>query len=112
MGASSRLRADDAAAIRALPDVAYVSPGLRFRSQVVSNGENWSTSIEGTGADMPNIHNWRLDGGRFFTRQDVRDADKVAVLGSTVRDQIFGESIDPERSDRDSAVTAVRARLR
>jgi putative ABC transport system permease protein len=95
MGASSRLTADDAAAIRAVADVAAVSPGLRMRAQVVSNGENWSTSIEGTGADMPIIHNWRLDSGRFFTPQDVRDAGKVAVLGSTVRDQIFGEGIDP-----------------
>src|SRR5262245_16084552 len=83
MGASSRLTADDAAAIRAVADVAAVSPGLRMRTQVVSNGENWSTSVEGTGADMPVIHNWRLDSGRFFTPQDVRDAGKVAVLGST-----------------------------
>lgn len=95
MGASSRLTADDAAAIRALPDVAYVSAGLRTRAQVVSEGENWNTSIEGTGAEMPSIHNWRLERGRFYTADEVRESEKVAVLGATVRDEIFGEGVNP-----------------
>jgi putative ABC transport system permease protein len=90
MGASSRLTAADAAALRALPGVAYVSPGLRMRSQVISSGANWNTSIEGTGADMPLIHNRRLGEGAFFTARDVDQAGKVAVLGPAVRDEIFG----------------------
>ena len=95
MGASSRLTAEDAAAIRALADVAYVSPGVRVRSQVISEGENWNTSIEGTGAEMPLIHNWRLERGRFYTPDEVRQAEKVVVLGATVRDEIFGEGVNP-----------------
>ena len=91
MGASSRLTAADAAALSALPGVARVSPGLRTRSQVISKGANWNTSIEGTGADMPLIHNWRLREGAFFTARDVDDAGKVAVLGPAVRDEIFGK---------------------
>jgi putative ABC transport system permease protein len=95
MGASSRLTAADAAAIHALPDVAYVSPGLRIRMQVLGNGENWNTSIEGTGADMPVIHDWRLTAGAFFSARDVTDATKVAVLGPAVRDQVFGPGVNP-----------------
>ena len=95
MGVSSRLDADDAAALRALPGVASVSPGLRTRTQIISRGENWNTSLEGTGAEMPAIRNWRLERGRFFTAQDVRDVEKVAVLGSAVRDQIFGPGTNP-----------------
>ena len=91
MGASSRLTAADAAALRALPGVARLSPGLRMRSQVISNGANWNTSIEGTGAEMPFIHNWRLSAGVFFTTREVEDAAKVAVLGPAVRDEIFGK---------------------
>jgi putative ABC transport system permease protein len=91
MGASSRLTAADATALRALPGVAYVSPGLRTRSQVISKGANWNTSIEGTGADMPLIHSWRLSEGAFFTARDVDEAGKVAVLGPAVRDEIFGK---------------------
>src|SRR5579872_2806879 len=89
-GASSRLTAADAEAIRALPDVAYVSPGLRTRAQVIANGQNWNTSIEGAGADMPEIHAWQLESGTFFTARDVQNAEKYAVLGSMVRDTLFG----------------------
>jgi len=95
MGASSRLTAEDADAIRALPGVAYVSPGLRTRMQVVANGENWNTSIEGSGADMPVIHDWQIASGSFFTARQVGDAEKVAVLGPAVRDRIFGTGVDP-----------------
>jgi putative ABC transport system permease protein len=95
MGASSRLTAEDAAAIRALPSVAAVSPGLRIRMQVVAGGENWNTSVEGTGADMPVIHDWRVAAGSFFSARDVADAEKVAVLGPAVRDQIFGAGVNP-----------------
>jgi putative ABC transport system permease protein len=95
MGASSRLTPEDAAAIRALPGVAFVSPGLRTRMQVVANGQNWNTSVEGTGADMPVIHDWQIAAGTFFTARDVEDAAKVAVLGPAVRDQIFGAGVNP-----------------
>src|SRR5687768_5142186 len=94
MGASSRLRVDDADALRAIPGVAWVSPGLRTRGQVVHAGANWNTSVEGTGADMLLIHNWALARGSFFTPDEVRDAEKVAVLGDAVREQIFGAA-DP-----------------
>jgi len=95
MGASSKLTAEDADAIRALPDVALVSPGLRLRSQVIANAQNWNTSIEGTGAEMPQIHDWRLENGTFFTGRDVQNAEKCAVLGSMVRDTIFGPGANP-----------------
>jgi putative ABC transport system permease protein len=95
MGASSRLTAADAAAIRALPGVAYVSPGLRMRAQVISSGENWNTSIEGSGHEMPAIQHRQLAYGSFFTADDVREVEKVAVLGASVRDEIFGEGINP-----------------
>jgi putative ABC transport system permease protein len=94
MGASSRLRDTDAAAMRALPGIAWVSPGLRTRGQLVYAGRNWNTSVEGAGADMVRIHNWPLARGSFFSAQDVRDAEKVAVLGSAVRAQIFGPGIE------------------
>jgi len=61
---------------------------------VVGNGENWSTSIEGCGTDMLRVRSWQLKRGSFFTEQDVSDAAKVAVLGSTVHDMLFGVGVD------------------
>ena len=95
MGASSTLTAEDADAIRRLKDVSYVSPGLGTRQQVVGQGENWSTSVEGCGAEMLLIRNWELTAGSFFRVEDVRDARKVAVLGAVVRDMVFGRGANP-----------------
>jgi hypothetical protein len=94
IGASSRLTAEDADAIRALPNVAYVSPGLRMRGQIVASGQNWNTSIEGAGTEMPQIHDWQLEAGTFFTARDVQNAEKYAVLGSMVRDTLFGPGVN------------------
>jgi putative ABC transport system permease protein len=90
MGSSSKLTAQDADAIRRLQDVLYVSPGLGTRQQVVGDGQNWSTSVEGCGAEMPLIRNWELSAGSFFRVEDVQNARKVAVLGAVVRDMVFG----------------------
>ena len=95
MGASSRLTEADAQSLRALRTISFVSPGLRTRQQVVSGGENWSTSIEGCGADMPLIRQWHMRAGAFFGDREVRDAEPVAVLGATVRDILFGSTADP-----------------
>jgi len=90
MGASSRLTAADADALRRLSGVRYVSAGLRTRQQVVANGANWGTSIEGCGAEMALIRGWRLAAGSFFGAADIDAGEPVAVLGSSVRDQLFG----------------------
>ena len=95
MGASSRLTAADAESLRTLPGIRFVSPGLRSRQQVVSGGENWSTSIEGCGEDMPHIREWQMRAGSFFSERDVRDAEPVAVLGTTVSDILFGSTAAP-----------------
>jgi putative ABC transport system permease protein len=92
MGASSRLTEADAQSLHAVRGIQFVSPGLRTRQQVVSGGENWSTSVEGCGTDMPLIRGWRMHAGSFFGDREVQDAEPVAVLGSTVRDMLFGES--------------------
>ena len=46
-------------------------------------------------SDFPLIRSWQVDTGSFFTSQDVTAAAKVAVLGNTVRDQLFGPGFDP-----------------
>src|SRR5712691_5957566 len=50
---------------------------------------NWNTQVQGTDIDLPLIRSWSPVQGAFFTAQDVTAAAKVAVLGSTVRDQLF-----------------------
>jgi putative ABC transport system permease protein len=95
MGSSSTLTPEDAAAMRALPGVSYVSPSVRTRQQIIAGAQNWSANIEGVGADLPMIRSWPLEAGTFFGPGDVANVEKVAVIGTVVRDVLFGPDVSP-----------------
>jgi putative ABC transport system permease protein len=94
-GNASTLTPDDANAIRGVQGVQYVAAGVNTRGQIVAGNQNWGTQIQGTDVDMPLIRSWPVELGSFFTPQDVTTAAKVAVLGTVVRDQLFGPDVDP-----------------
>ena len=95
-GAVTTLTPADADAIRAeVSGIRYLSPGVNLRAQVVAERGNWNTQVQGAGADLPSLRAWPLEAGDFFTAQDVVRAGRVAVLGSVVRDQLFGPDSDP-----------------
>ena len=94
-GMSNTLMPEDAEAIRGLPGVQYVAAGANSRGQVIAGNQNWNTQIKGTDVDFPFIRSWQPKMGGFFTTQDVRTAQKVAVLGSLVSDTLFGPDVDP-----------------
>jgi putative ABC transport system permease protein len=95
-GSSSRLTVEDADAIREeVPGVLYLAAGINMNAQVVAGNQNWQTRIQGTDVDMPLIRAWTTRVGTFFSHQDVTGAAKVAVLGKTVSDMLFGEGADP-----------------
>ncbi len=93
-GTFSRLSLADAAALRALPDVEYVSEIVSSQQQVISSTSNWRTSIVGVNVDYQSIKSWPLKAGEFFTEQDVVATSKVCVLGSNVAETLFGDE-DP-----------------
>jgi putative ABC transport system permease protein len=94
-GNASSLVPEDAAAILDLNGVQYVAAASNTRGQIVAGNQNWNTQVQGTDVDFPLIRSWQADTGAFFTPQDVSTAAKVAVIGSTVRDQLFGAGVDP-----------------
>src|SRR5690349_2750257 len=94
-GNASTLLPDDAAAIQNVSGVQYKAAGVNTRGQVVAGNMNWGTQIQGTDIDLPLIRSWPTVQGSFFTPNDVATASKVAVLGSVVRDQLFGADVNP-----------------
>jgi putative ABC transport system permease protein len=95
-GAVTTLTPADAEAIRSeLSGIRYLSPGVNLRSQIVAERGNWNTQIQGAGDELVALRSWPLQSGSFFTAQDVARAARVAVLGSVVRDQLFGAGTDP-----------------
>ena len=96
MGAARTLKAADVDAIRAqVPKARYLAASVNTRDQVIAASQNWSTQIEGTDVELPLIRFWDLQYGTFFNETHVKSAAKVAVLGSVVRDNLFGERADP-----------------
>jgi putative ABC transport system permease protein len=86
----SKLTPEDVDAIKAeCPAVAYASPSVRSAAQVVAADLNWGTTVYGVGVDWPFIRAWNVADGDFFTDVDVRTSAKVAVLGSTVAENLF-----------------------
>tara|TARA_B100000809_G_scaffold266510_1_gene329584 strand:+ start:4187 stop:5413 length:1227 start_codon:yes stop_codon:yes gene_type:complete len=96
MGQSPNLNSRDVDAIRErVPDALYLAAGVRTRDQIIAANQNWNTTIQGTDIEYPQIRSWATELGTFFTTTQVQSAAKVAVLGSVVRDNLYGEGIDP-----------------
>jgi putative ABC transport system permease protein len=94
-GGRPTLQAGDARAIQhECPAIVLATPTVRTGSQAVYANQNWATTIHGTGIEYPHIREWPVHVGDWFTQQDVDAAAKVAILGSTVGEMLFG-SMDP-----------------
>lgn len=66
-----------------------VTPVIFTRAQAIGGQGNWRTIINGVSTDWQTIRDWPLKSGAFFTETDVRSIRKVAVLGSTVANNLF-----------------------
>ena len=66
-----------------------VTPVIFTRSQAIGGQGNWRTIINGVSTDWQTIRDWPLKSGTFFSETDVRSMRKVAVLGSTVANNLF-----------------------
>ena len=94
-GTASTLTIEDALAIRnEITGIANISPEMRDRAQILANGLNWNTSIQGEDITYLEIRTWPMAEGAMFTDADVRSATKVCVIGKTVADQLF-QGTDP-----------------
>jgi len=71
--------------------VSAVAPVISGTAQVVFGNQNWSTGVLGTTPEMATVREWEIVSGRFITEQDVRSGTKVAVIGQTVSEKLFGE---------------------
>ncbi len=72
-----------------------VAPEISKRYQVTAKGTNTNTSVIGTVSSYTRIKNVEIDTGSFISDQNVKVLSKVAILGPTTRDDLFGESSNP-----------------
>jgi putative ABC transport system permease protein len=94
-GSAQSLKLDDATAIQnEISGVLAVAPEISRRYQITAKGLNTNTSVIGTTMDYPTVRNVEIDEGTFITDQNNRSMDKVAVLGPTTRNDLFGENAE------------------
>ena len=93
-GTGATLRLDDADAIARLKNVVAAAPSTQLAAQVVAGAANWATSITGSTTAYFVVQDWRPDTGRAFSDMEDRAAARVALIGHTVADHLFGAN-DP-----------------
>ncbi len=95
-GSASTLTVADVQAIRRDdPTVAVVSYMIRQLGQTQYGSQNWTTNIAGVSRDYFVTANWNIALGRGFVAKDENNAALVALIGQTVRRELFGEFENP-----------------
>lgn len=98
MGGATTLTNADAEAIMtdaSVTTVANVSPEYTGRSQVVAGRNNTNTQIIGVTPAYTEVRKLTLSSGSFITQQHLNAQSKVAVIGPTVAEDLFGEGVNP-----------------
>jgi putative ABC transport system permease protein len=89
-GTRQTLSEEDAAAIeRNVPGIQLAAPVLSRTAQVVTGNRNWATLVAGIKPDYLIAREWPVLRGRAFTATELENAEKVAIIGDVVADELF-----------------------
>ena len=96
MGSATTLTQDDSDAIaEQITDITAVAPTVSSRKQVTAKGTNTNTSIYGIDTKYFSVKNTSVELGTEITEAQLKSKSKVAILGPTTRDDLFGADVDP-----------------
>jgi putative ABC transport system permease protein len=94
--AQSLTDGDVEAMARLARSVSTIAPEYSSRAQVVYGSKNTQTSVVGITPEYLSVRNWKVARGRFIDDLDLANQAKVAVLGATAVEDLFGQTlIDP-----------------
>ena len=92
-GSKTTLEDEDADAIKAkIGGIDNISAMVSGSYQVVFGNSNWKTSVQGVSPDYMDIRSLEVESGIFITEHDMVKRNRVAVIGSTVSENLFGGS--------------------
>ena len=92
-GSQPTITEDDAYALnREIDEIQAAAPSLRGSGQVVLGNTNWSTVFYGTSPEYLQVRDWAVIEGRGFEQAEINGAGKVALIGQTVAQNLFGET--------------------
>jgi putative ABC transport system permease protein len=101
----NKLTLDDCEHIRQqCKAVDKVSPVIRSMAQAIVGTKNTNTSITGVSPEYFTIRSWNVSSGTLFTLRDIKTTAKVAVLGKSAAENLFGNQNPVGRTIRISNV--------
>ncbi len=90
-GTARPLTDRDVEAIKELSEFVEAASGrVQSAATVISGASNWSTTVRGVGTDYGLIQDWAIVDGRNFSEREERSGGKVAIIGKTIVDELFG----------------------
>jgi len=91
-GFAQSLKNEDIEVIKNIEGVLYVSPEIQRRFQIIApNGKNTNSTVIGVLPDYFFLRSLDLQNGSFFTEEQNKNLNKVAILGATVKEDLFSE---------------------
>ncbi|HNH47189.1 MAG TPA: ABC transporter permease, partial [Myxococcota bacterium] len=100
-GSQMTLTRDDLESLqKEAQEISAITPVLVAPSRVVAGPNNWRTQALGVSLDYLKIRSWEVQSGRYFDTSEFQSRRKVAVLGLTVSQALFGEEDPVGRSVR------------
>ena len=99
-GTGATLRLEDGDEIARLMNVVAAAPSTQIPAQAVAGASNWATTVTGTTPSYFTVQDWRPDDGRTFSDMEDRAGARVALIGHSVADNLFGANDPMGRSVR------------
>ncbi len=92
IGSKPSLTLKDTAAIRKnIENIDAVAPVSSEAKQIMYGNQNWQSTVYGTTGEYLYIKNYEIDEGHSFSTDDIKNGAKVAIIGSTVATELFGD---------------------
>ncbi|MDD3115502.1 MAG: ABC transporter permease [Anaerovibrio sp.] len=91
-GSMKTLKYDDAKAIQSkVKNIEYLSPSVSSNYQIVNGNQNWNSSVQGITPEYMNIKSLSVESGSFISSDNLQKRERVAVIGTTVASNLFGD---------------------
>lgn len=94
-GSAKSLKITDSDAINQnISNIKSIAPEVTSRYQITALGTNTNTQVIGTTSSYPDVRNVQIDEGNFISDANIQTGAKVAVLGPTTKNDLFGTDND------------------
>jgi putative ABC transport system permease protein len=99
-GRAVQFNTDDIELLRKLPGIEWLAPRLQLGGWqnpfiVTHDSKSGTFTVMGDYPDFKHIMAFQYAAGRFINERDIAEQRKVAVIGISVRDQLYGPDVDP-----------------